>query len=128
QYAVEMLDVEHVIVCGHLQCGGVSAAASEASFGLVDHWLSGVRELLQLHKAELDAYADPEERLNRLAVLNVLRQVHQLARTPIVQRAWKRGRRPQLHGMVYDIKDGLLKDVVTGVDGADRVHALLEGG
>lgn len=124
-YAVEVLNVKHVIVCGHLQCGGIQAAMSDASFGLVDHWLAGVRELVRHHQAELDALPDHQSRANRLVELNVLRQVHQLSRTPIVQDAWKRGRRPLLHGLVYDIKDGLLRQLVVGVDGVERARALL---
>ncbi len=126
QYAVEVLDVKHVIVCGHLGCGGVKAAMSDEPFGLVDHWLAGVRELARRHKDELDAMPNDDARANRLTELNVLRQVHQLSRTPIVQSAWKRGRRPLLHGLVYDIKDGLLKQLVLGVDGSDTARSLLE--
>ncbi len=126
QYAVEVLDVEHVIVCGHLQCGGVKAAMGTESYGLVDNWLAGIREVYRRHSAELGAYATEEERFNRLVELNVLRQVYQLSRTPVVQNAWKRGRRPMLHGMVYDIKDGLLRELVLQVDNDEKVQALLE--
>ncbi|MCC6928645.1 MAG: carbonic anhydrase [Gemmatimonadaceae bacterium] len=126
QYAVDVLDVKHVIVCGHLGCGGVKAAMSDASFGLVDHWLAGVRELVRRHKDELDALPDDDRRADRLTELNVLRQVHQLSRTPIVQGAWKRGRRPLLHGLVYDIKDGLLRKLVLSVDSPETARTLLE--
>ncbi|MDH4064388.1 MAG: carbonic anhydrase [Acidobacteriota bacterium] len=126
QYAVEVLDVKHVIVCGHYQCGGVKAAMGDESFGLVDHWLAGVRDQVRRHKLELDSIADPTDRFNRVVELNVLRQVHNLSRTPIVQNAWKRGRRPLLHGMVYDIHDGRLRELVLEVDGQDKVRALLE--
>lgn len=126
QYAVEVLDVKHVVVLGHLQCAGVEAAASDHSYGLVDHWLAGVRELARRHHEELEGMKDPAVRLERLVELNVLRQVHQLSRTPIVQGSWKRGRRPLLHGMIYDMRDGLLKELVTGVDGMDKVRTLLE--
>ncbi len=126
QYAVEVLDVEHVIVCGHLQCGGVQAAMSDASYGLVDHWLAGVRETVRRHSDELGQIPEGEARANRLSELNVLRQVQQLSRTPIVQDAWKRGRRPKLHGLVYGMKDGLLKQLVVGVDSPEKVRALLE--
>lgn len=126
QYAVEVLDVEHVIVCGHHQCGGVKAAMGDATLGLVEVWLAGIRDSIQRHADELSAYTDEQARFDRVVELNVLRQVHNLARTAIVQNAWKRGRRPLLHGVVYDLKDGLLRELVLEVDGPDKVRALLE--
>jgi carbonic anhydrase len=126
QYAVEVLDVEHVIVCGHHQCGGVKAAMGDANHGLVDFWLAGIRDSIQRHKGELGVYTNEQARFDRVVELNVLRQIYNLARTPIVQNAWKRGRRPLLHGLVYDLKDGLLRELVLAVDGPDKVRALLE--
>lgn len=126
QYAIEVLDVEHVIVCGHYECGGVKAAMGSAVNGLVDHWLSGIRDTVRRHDGELDAMADDSLRVRRVVELNVLRQVINLARTPIVLNAWQRGRRPALHGLVYDLHDGLLKDVVLEVDSDAKVQALLE--
>jgi carbonic anhydrase len=126
QYAVDVLDVEHVIVCGHYQCGGVKAAMGDESYGLVDHWLAGIRDQVRRHQSELESYSSESQRFNRVVELNVLRQVYNLSRTPIVQSAWKRGRRPMLHGLVYDLHDGLLKQLVLQVDGQDKVRALLE--
>jgi carbonic anhydrase len=126
QYAVEVLDVKHVIVCGHYECGGVKAAMGDATNGLVDYWLAGIRDTVRRHQSELEVMGDAHERVKRVVELNVLRQVYNLTRTPIVQNAWKRGRRPLLHGMVYDIHDGLLKDLVLEVDGQDKVRSLLE--
>lgn len=126
QYAVEVLDVKHVIVCGHLRCGGVAAAMGDHSYGLVDHWLGGVRETRRRHQEELNAYTSDEERFERMVELNVLRQVHNLSKTPIVQESWKRGARPLLHGMVYGLRDGLLKVLVTGVDGPAAVRREFE--
>jgi carbonic anhydrase len=126
QYAVEVLDVEHVAVCGHYQCGGVKAAMGTDSYGLVDHWLAGIRDQVQRHRAEIESFSSEQARFNRVVELNVMKQVYNLSRTPIVQGAWKRGRRPMLHGMVYDIHDGLLKPLVMQVDGQDTVKALLE--
>ncbi|HVG86923.1 MAG TPA: carbonic anhydrase [Vicinamibacterales bacterium] len=126
QYAVEVLDVEHVIVCGHYQCGGVKAAMGDDSYGLVDHWLAGIRDQVRRHQSELEAYPTEAQRFSRVVELNVLRQVYNLSRTPIVQSAWRRGRRPMLHGIVYDLHDGLLKQLVLQVDGQDKVRALLE--
>lgn len=127
QYAVEVLDVEHVLVCGHQGCGGVRAAMGDESFGLVDHWLAGLREINRRHAAEFAALPTEEARFARLVELNVLRQVYLLSRTPVVQQAWKRGRRPMLHGLVYDIKDGLLNELVIGVDTNEKVAEFLEG-
>jgi carbonic anhydrase len=126
QYAVDVLDVEHVIVCGHYQCGGVKAAMGDISLGLIDHWLAGLRDQVRRHERELAAENDEKVRFNRVVELNVLRQVYNLSRTPIVQNAWTRGRPPSLHGIVYDIHDGRLKPLVLEVDGEDKVRAHLE--
>lgn len=112
QFAVDVLHVEHVIVCGHSMCGGVQAAMSTESFGLVDHWLAGVREVRDQHALELANAPNDEDRVARLVELNVHRQVQNLARTPIIQNAWTQGERPTLHGLVYDIRDGILRPVV----------------
>jgi carbonic anhydrase len=93
----------------------------------VDHWLTDIREVMRDHRAELAAIEDPLRRLNRTVELNVVHQVRNLARTPIVQDAWKRGRRPLLHGLVYDIHDGLLRPLVEQVDSNERVDALVAG-
>lgn len=122
QFAVEVLEVEHVIVCGHHQCGGVRAAMDDAAHGLVDHWLAGVRDSAHRHRDELSVYDDEQARFDRLVELNVVRQVFNLARNPIVQNSWKRGRRPILHGLVYGLKDGLLRELLMGVDGPDKVR------
>lgn len=126
QYAVEVLDVKHVIVCGHYQCGGVKAAMGDESFGLVDYWLAGIRDQIRRHHLELEAAGDEQARFNRVVELNVLRQIYNLSRTPIVQNAWKRGSRPLLHGMVYDIHDGRLRPLVLEVNSQDKVRAILE--
>ena len=126
QYGVEVLDVKHVIVCGHYECGGVKAAMGDQNYGLVDHWLAGIRDTCNRHEQELQRIGDDDRRFRRVVDLNVLRQVYNLARTSIVQNAWKRGRRPMLHGMVYDIHDGFLKELVLQVDGNERVAEMLE--
>jgi len=126
QYAVEVLDVEHVIVCGHYQCGGVKAAMGDVSYGLIDHWLANIRDQGRRHETHLEQITNEQARFNRVVELNVLRQVYNLSRTPIVQNAWKRGHRPLLHGIVYDIHDGLLKSLVLAVDRQEKIQAILE--
>jgi carbonic anhydrase len=98
----------------------------DESYGLVDHWLAGIRDQVRRHQSELDAELNEQARFDRVVELNVLRQVYNLSRTPIVQNCWKRGRRPLLHGIVYDIRDGRLTPLVLEVDGSDKVRALLE--
>lgn len=125
QYAVEVLDVKHVLVCGHYECGGVKAAASETHFGLVDNWLAGLRQMRRLHQRELEAIADEGARLNRLVELSVIQQVYNLTLTPIIRQAWERGRRPLIHGLVYSLANGMLKELVRGVDGPDKAEGLV---
>jgi carbonic anhydrase len=124
QFAVEVLGVGDVIVCGHYGCGGVRAAMHGEPLGLVDHWLGNLRNVMRLRRTELDAIADPEARYRRLVDLNVVEQVYNLSRTPVLQAAWRRGRRPRLHGLVYDIEDGILRDLVLGVDGHEKAERL----
>ncbi len=126
EYAVDVLDVKHILVCGHYGCGGVrAAAAASPTHGLTDHWLSQLRTIMRLHKDDLDACGEGEARLDRLAELNVLEQLNNLAATPVVRDAWERGRRPILHGLVYDIRTGLLKELATRIDGPDKVRMIL---
>ncbi len=129
QYAVEVLDVKHVLVCGHYECGGVKAAAQrEVHYGLVDYWLSNIRTIQRLHNRELEAMADPGARMNRLGELSVIHQVYNLTLTPVVRQAWERGQRPVLHGLIYSLENGLLKELVSGIDTpkeADRLVPML---
>ncbi|MCC6847101.1 MAG: carbonic anhydrase [Deltaproteobacteria bacterium] len=128
QYAVEVLQVEHVIVCGHYGCAGVQAAASAAPLGLVDNWLGNIRNVMRLHRRELDAIADPAARLRRLIDLNVVEQIYNLSQTPVVQRTWQGGAKLLLHGLVYELEDGLLKDLALGVDGPEKAETLAHAG
>lgn len=128
QYAVEVLDVKHVIVCGHYQCGGVKAAMGDQDFGLVDHWLQGVRNTVRRNERELAGIGDDQQRFNRVVELNVLRQIYNLAQSPVVKNAWKRGPRPLLHGIVYDIHDGYLKEIALEVDSEKKARDLFETG
>ncbi|MEO8763770.1 MAG: carbonic anhydrase [Ginsengibacter sp.] len=111
-YAVTHLKVKHVIVCGHYGCGGVKAAMTNHDFKYVlNMWLRNIKDVFRLYREELLAIADEEDRTDRLVELNVKEQVMHLAKTSIIQRAWKNEQRPQLHGWVYGLKDGLIKPV-----------------
>ncbi len=118
QFAVEVLKVRHIIVCGHYGCGGVHAAMSGEGNGLLDHWLEPIRELARQHDGSLAPIQDQGVRLNRLCELNVAAQVRRVAETPIVRQAWARGHGVAIHGWVYGINDGLLRDLECGVGGA----------
>jgi carbonic anhydrase len=110
-YAVNVLEVRHVIVCGHYGCGGVKAAMGNANIGLIDNWIRHIKDVYRFHHVELDNIADENERFDRFVELNVQEQVMDLAKTSIVQNAWKQGRSLWIHGWVYSIKNGLVKDL-----------------
>jgi carbonic anhydrase len=111
EYAVNHLKVKHVIVCGHYNCGGVKASMTQHNFGIINKWLRNIKDVYRFHRAELDMIADEEKRADRLVELNVQEQVMNLAKTSIIQKAWKSEQRPDLHGWVYGLKDGLIKPV-----------------
>ena len=111
QYAVDVLKVEHVIVCGHYGCGGVQAAYGDASFGLIDNWLRHVKDVVEKYEADISALSAQEMRLDRLCELNVIEQALHVCRTTIVLDAWKRGHALTVHGWVYRLQTGLLKDI-----------------
>jgi carbonic anhydrase len=110
QYAVEVLKVEHVVVCGHYGCGGVEAALSEQRLGLIDNWLLHVKDVRWKHRAQLDDLS-PEARFRRLCELNVIEQVDNVCETTIVREAWGRGHGLSVHGWIYDLRDGRLRDL-----------------
>lgn len=110
QYAVEVLKVRHVLVVGHYGCGGVRAALEQTTHGLIDHWLTPVRELAREQAAELSAY-DDGARVDRLCELNVMRQVRNVASNPFVTGAWARGQALTVHGWIYALRDGILRDL-----------------
>ena len=123
-YAVEVLKVKHIIVCGHYGCGGVLAAMENKQFGLIDNWLRHIKDVYRLHFKELDALKDTKERANRLVELNVIEQVQDLGKTSIVQNAWKREQPLHLHGWVYDVKDGVIKDLDVNFKGTSDLHSV----
>ena len=122
QYAVEVLGVQDILVVGHYGCGGVAAAAANKQYGLIDNWLVNIRDVVRLHETELLRISDEKQRLRRLVELNVTEQIHNLAKTNIIQNAMRGDKPPRLHGLVYDIADGVLKDL--GIDGRGVVEEL----
>jgi carbonic anhydrase len=110
-YAVEVLKVKHIIVCGHYGCGGVIAAMENKQFGLIDNWLRHIKDVYRYHHKELDAIEDTTQRARRFVEVNVMEQVHDLGKTSIVQNAWKNKQPLHVHGWVYDIHDGIIKDL-----------------
>jgi carbonic anhydrase len=115
QYAVQVLQVKHIIVCGHYNCGGVKAALSHqrSEYTLVNEWLTHVKDVYRLHREELDAINSFDDKANRLVELNIIEAVNNLSYTSIVQGAWKSDQRPMVHGWVYALDDGLLKQLIS---------------
>ena len=110
-YAVNVLKVKHVLVCGHYGCGGIKAAMGNDSVGIIDNWIRHIKDVYRLHKIELDAIADETERFNRFVELNVIEQVYDLAKTSIVQSAWKSGQELSLHGWAYGLNSRFVTDL-----------------
>jgi len=125
QYAVEVLKVEHIIVCGHYGCGGVYAAYDNARVGLVDNWLSHVKDVHYKHMKELKPLDDAAAK-DRLCELNVIEQVRNLARTTVVRDAWAKGQPLMLHGFIYGLSDGLINDLGIHITGIDDLEAQLK--
>ena len=125
QYAVEVLKVKHIIVCGHYGCGGIKAAMTQHHFGIINHWLKNIKDIYRFHRDEIDALPTEEERVNKLTELNVKEQIFNLAKTSIVQSAWKNEQRPQLHGWVYGLHDGIIKPVCE-MDAGDHIDPIYE--
>ena len=111
EYAVNHLHVKHIIVCGHYGCGGVKASMSRHNFGIINKWLRNIKDVYRIHRDEIDAIHDEEERTNRLTELNVREQVMNLAKTSIIQKAWKERHYPHIHGWVYGLSNGIIKPI-----------------
>jgi carbonic anhydrase len=124
EYAVNVLGVKHIIVCGHYGCGGVLAAMENKQFGLIDNWLRHIKDVYRLHFKELDAISNTKDRADRLVELNVIEQVQDLGKTSIVQNAWKREQPLHIHGWVYDVKDGIIKDLGMNFKSTSDLHSV----
>ena len=121
QYAIDVLQVKHVIVCGHYGCGGVRAAMTAQPLGLIDNWLRHIRDVHLWNRDELGAIADPTARANRLAELNVTAQAANVCHTTIVQDAWRRGQPLTVHGWIYALDDGLLRELHPGISAPEQI-------
>ncbi len=124
QYAVDVLKVGHIIVCGHHSCGGVKAAMDNLQLGLIDNWLRHVQDVLHEHEELLMQVTDEDKRFDRLCELNVIEQVLNVGRTTIVQNAWQRGQELVIHGWIYGLEDGLLRDLGVSIDNPQNMTAV----
>ncbi len=114
-YAVNVLKVKHIIVCGHYGCGGVKAALGNQHYGLIDNWIRHIKDVYRFHQAELNKIEDEDKRFNRFVEVNVMEQVLDLAKTSIVQSAWEKNQELEIHGWVYDIHDGIIDDLKVSI-------------
>jgi carbonic anhydrase len=118
QFAVDILKVEHIIVCGHYGCGGVIASLNNKSYGLIDNWLRHLQDVYRFHKAEMDSLTDEKDRVDRLCELNVIEQVANVCNTMTLQNAWLAKHNITVHGLVYNLRDGILKDLRVSSSGS----------
>ena len=125
QFAVEVLKVKHIIVCGHYGCGGVQAALNNEGEGLIREWLSHLREVYDTHREEIDSLSEVKQKVNRLCEFNVISQVKNLCQTAIVDNAWKKGWELSVHGWIYSIEDGILNDLNVSVTSKAKITTLL---
>lgn len=123
-YAVEVLKVKHIIVCGHYGCGGVLAAMGNKQYGLIDNWLRHIKDVYRIHHDELHSIKNAKDRADRFVELNVMEQVLDLGKTSIVQNAWKNKQPLHVHGWVYDIHDGLIKDLKVTCTGTKDLQSI----
>jgi carbonic anhydrase len=114
-FAVNVLEVKHIIVCGHYGCGGVQAAMTNKHIGIIDNWIRHIKDVFRHHHTELNSIEDPKNRVNRFIELNVVEQAINLAKTSIVQAAWEKGASLHIHGWVYDVADGLIRDLEVSI-------------
>lgn len=124
QYAVDVLKVEHIIVCGHYGCGGIEAAISKKDFGLINKWLRNIKEVYKMYQKEVDAIENHTDKVNKLVEFNVIEQCQDLIKTSIIQKAWKSRKAPEIHGWVYGLNNGLVTELVNIEPNLDNVHPI----
>lgn len=127
QYAVDVLSVGHIILCGHYGCGGVRAAMEKRRFGLIDNWLLRLKDVYRMHDAQLDRIDDFEERFRRFCEINVVEQVRNVCNTTVVRSAWERGQPLAVHGWIYGVEDGLLRDLGLTVSAVEDLEPTYHG-
>ncbi len=123
QYAIDVLQVEHIIVCGHYRCGGIQAALQNQQFGLIDNWLRHVHDIIAKYKHYLDQFVTEQERLDQLCELNVMEQVFNVCENTLVRHAWNRGQKLTVHGWIYGVEDGLLRDLSLNVSSIEEMKS-----
>lgn len=123
QFAVEVLKIKHIIVCGHYGCSGIKAAMENEEHGLIDNWLRHIKDVYRYHQKKIDEVDDEKKRFDLFCELNVIEQVANVCHTTIVQNAWKEGNDLTVHGIIYDIKDGILKKLDLSISGAENIRS-----
>ena len=124
QFAVEVLKVKHIIVCGHYGCGGIKASMENKDHGLIDNWLQNIKDVYRYHQIQIDAIANKKDKLNLLCEFNVVEQVANVCHTTVVQKAWKNKQDLTVHGWIYNIEDGILKDLGVCITGVEEMNQM----
>ncbi len=126
QYAVEVLKVKHVIVCGHYGCGGVRAAMEHQSFGMIDNWLRHIKDIYNMHREEIEQLDSRQQQIDKMCELNVFVQAQNVCHTPFVQRAWKNGQSLSVHGWIYSLSDGILKNLDICISSSEQTPSIFK--
>ncbi|RYE29831.1 MAG: carbonic anhydrase [Sphingobacteriaceae bacterium] len=125
-YAVNVLEVKHVVVCGHYGCGGVIASLTSKTYGIIDNWLRHIKDIYRLHAFELDLISDEKERANRLVEFNVMEGVNNLCKTSIIQNAWENGKELNVHGWVYELSTGFITDLKVSTSSSNNMNEVFK--